>query len=149
MYHTTRPWENQSDGWNSGKPSSICQFGCQGLWEGEAIEERKDAQLHQQHFKASLVCCWVFPSNPSSPGPWGLLSSERAHSLKALRVQGRMRGVRNGKMVFPVRTESSHQTSNSYKDNCSPGLTRWSQRKEHLAWVPPASAWTLSRGATT
>lgn len=91
--------EPQSDGWNSGKPSSICQFRCQGLWEGEAIEERKDAQLHQQHFKASLVCCWVFPSNPSSPGALGpslIWESSQSESLKSSGQNERSEKWQNG-----------------------------------------------------
>lgn len=117
--HNSSLREPQSDGWNSGKPNSICQFGCQGLCEGEATEERKDAQLgyplpflHQQHFKASLVCCWVFPSNPSSPvalGPSRVRESPQSETLKSSGHNERSEKRQNGFSHEDREQPSNHQ----------------------------------------
>lgn len=108
MYHTTQPWENHSlmDG-TLESPVVSASLGAKGCEREKLLKRERMPSwdtlclsfLHQQHFKASLVCCWVFPSNPSSPGALGaslIWESPQSESLKSSGQNERSEKWQNG-----------------------------------------------------
>lgn len=81
------------------------------LWKDEGcLTGVPFCPFHLQHFKTILVCC-CFSSNPFSPRIFSHLVGPQ--NDPQVRAGGRVKGVRNGNLIFQGRTNSSHQIKSS------------------------------------